>query len=471
MERGQLLWILLLPLVTEQVPAGALVSLEPLSAVSATPQSVVPMGVSRAQILSAQFECYLKILRDPPYRGDGPYCNRTWDGWMCWEDTPPGNKAVQFCPQYFQDFDPLEKVTKVCNEDGQWFRHPESNRTWSNYTLCSAFTRAKLKMAYSKYYLAITGHCLSLVSLFISLCIFFYFKSLSCQRISLHKNLFLSFILDSIVTIICLSAVANNHEHETHNTAGCKVLQFLYLYTMGCNYFWMLCEGIYLHTLIIVAVFVEEQQMCWYYILGWGFPLIPAVIHAVARLLFFNDNCWISAATHLLYIIHGPICVALLVNLFFLLNIVRVLITKLKVTHQAESSTYMKAVRATLILVPLLGIQFVLLPWKPEWRLAEEIYEYIMHIFMHYQGLLVATIFCFCNGERGPASTALVSCPGHCSPSQRAEWRHWACSPWECLPALQSLSFRTASWTLQGPCQPLTGPHPALQPLSSCCCL
>ncbi|RXM96780.1 Calcitonin gene-related peptide type 1 receptor [Acipenser ruthenus] len=332
MERGQLLWILLLPLVTEQVPAGALVSLEPLSAVSATPQSVVPMGVSRAQILSAQFECYLKILRDPPYRGDGPYCNRTWDGWMCWEDTPPGNKAVQFCPQYFQDFDPL---------------------------VSSLFEQ----MAYSKYYLAITGHCLSL-------------------------NLFLSFILDSIVTIICLSAVANNHEHETHNTAGCKVLQFLYLYTMGCNYFWMLCEGIYLHTLIIVAVFVEEQQMCWYYILGWGFPLIPAVIHAVARLLFFNDNVLITAP---------PFLVA--VNLFFLLNIVRVLITKLKVTHQAESSTYMKAVRATLILVPLLGIQFVLLPWKPEWRLAEEIYEYIMHIFMHYQGLLVATIFCFCNGE------------------------------------------------------------------------
>lgn len=32
----------------------------------------------------------------------------------------------------------------------------------------------------------------------------------------------------------------------------------------------MLCEGIYLHTLIIVAVFVGEQQLFWYYVLGWG---------------------------------------------------------------------------------------------------------------------------------------------------------------------------------------------------------
>lgn len=73
------------------------------------------------------------------------------------------------------------------------------------------------------------------------------------------------------------------------------------------------------------------------------------------------------------------------VNLFFLLNIVRVLITKLKDTHKAESNLYMKAVRATLILVPLLGIEFVLFPWRPEGQIAEEVYDYVMHILMHYQ--------------------------------------------------------------------------------------
>lgn len=77
--------------------------------------------------------------------------------------------------------------------------------------------------------------------------------------------------------------------------------------------------------------------------------------------------------------------VARQVNLFFLLNIIRVLVTKLRDTHRAESNMYMKAVRATLILVPLLGIQFVIFPWRPENRLAGEVYEYIMHILMHYQ--------------------------------------------------------------------------------------
>ncbi|KAM3872190.1 calcitonin gene-related peptide type 1 receptor-like [Diretmus argenteus] len=368
------------------------------------------LGRSRGQILAAQFECYLKIIHDPPRTEDGTFCNRTWDGWLCWGDSSPGT-VLQMCPEYFQDFDPGEKVTKVCNPDGQWFHHPESNRVWSNYTQCQAYTKEKLKFTYSLYYLAMVGHGLSIVSLVISLIIFSYFKSLSCQRISLHKNMFLSFILNSIVTVVWLSAVANNQATMASNPVSCKVLSVVNQYTFASSYFWMLCEGIYLHTLIIVAVFVGEQQLLWYYVLGWGFPVIPAITYAVGRGLFFNDRCWISSDTHLLYIIHGPIHAALIVNFFFLLNIVRVLITKLKVTHNAESTAYMKVVRATLILIPLLGAQFILVPWRPEGRMARAIYEFIMNIFSHFQGLLVAIIFCFCNAE---AQTAL-----------RRKWAQW----------------------------------------------
>ncbi|XP_064839091.1 calcitonin gene-related peptide type 1 receptor-like [Oncorhynchus masou masou] len=353
----------------------------------------------RKKIIDGQYKCFEKMNRDQPYNKSGLYCNRTWDGWLCWDDTPAGTVTWQNCPNYFRDFDSTEKATKTCSESGQWFRHPDSNRTWSNYTLCNFHTTGKLKMAYILYYMAIVGHALSIASLLISLAIFFYFRNLSCQRITLHKNLFVSYVLNSALTLIYLIAVVNNTDVVERNPVGCKVLHFFHMYMLGCNYFWMLCEGIYLHTLIVVAVFAEEQHLHWYYLLGWGFPLVPASIHAVARKKYFDDNCWMSVETHLLYVVHGPIMAALLVNLFFLLNIVRVLVTKLRDTHRAESNMYMKAVRATLILVPLLGIQFVIFPWRPENRLAGEVYDYIMHILMHYQGLLVATIFCFFNGE------------------------------------------------------------------------
>lgn len=117
----------------------------------------------------------------------GLYCNRTWDGWLCWDDTPAGTYTSQNCPNYFPDFDPtgkskttsqpwflllfvvksqehlkknlymqflkwqknfliLEKAIKYCDETGNWFLHPETNRTWSNYTFCIAYTKVKLKV-------------------------------------------------------------------------------------------------------------------------------------------------------------------------------------------------------------------------------------------------------------------------------------------------------------------------------------
>lgn len=55
-----------------------------------------------------------------------------------------------------------ERATKYCGEDGQWFRHPDTNRTWSNYTLCNENTKAKLKVSplssgRSRYFLTITS--------------------------------------------------------------------------------------------------------------------------------------------------------------------------------------------------------------------------------------------------------------------------------------------------------------------------
>lgn len=44
--------------------------------------------------------CVTSVL--PPV---GSYCNRTWDGWLCWGDSAPGT-IMQMCPGYFVDFDP-----------------------------------------------------------------------------------------------------------------------------------------------------------------------------------------------------------------------------------------------------------------------------------------------------------------------------------------------------------------------------
>ncbi|XP_003407192.1 calcitonin receptor [Loxodonta africana] len=355
--------------------------------------------LGRKRLMEAQYDCYEQMLQSPSDEREGVYCNRTWDGWLCWEDTPAGVTLTKTCPDYFPDFDSSEIVTKYCDEYGNWHDETEHNESWSNYSVCNAFTPEKMKNAYSLYYLAIVGHSLSICALVVSLGIFVHFKNLSCQRVTLHKNMFLTYVLNSTIIIIHLVEVVPNGELVRSDPISCKVLHFFHQYMMASNYFWMLCEGIYLHTLIVSSMFTEEQRLQWYYLLGWGFPLIPTTIHAVTRAFYFNDNCWLSMDTHLLYIIHGPVMAALVMNFFFLLNIVRVLVTKMRQTRQADARMYLKAVRSTLLLVPLLGVQFVVFPWKPSNKILGKIYDYFMHFLIHFQGFFVASIYCFWNKE------------------------------------------------------------------------
>lgn len=55
---------------------------------------------------------------------------------------------------FINEFLLSEKAAKYCGEDGQWFRHPDTNRTWSNYTLCNENTKAKLKVIYLRLILS-----------------------------------------------------------------------------------------------------------------------------------------------------------------------------------------------------------------------------------------------------------------------------------------------------------------------------
>ena len=75
--------------------------------------------------------------------------------------------------------------------------------------------------------------------------------------------------LDKTVCLMTSCQCTYSHSSCCPQTS-CKVAHLIHMYLFGCNYFWMLCEGIYLHTLIVVAVFARKQHLMWYYLLGWG---------------------------------------------------------------------------------------------------------------------------------------------------------------------------------------------------------
>jgi calcitonin receptor-like len=50
------------------------------------------------------------------------------------------------------------------------------------------------------------------------------------------------------------------------------------------NYFWMFCEGFYLHTLIVFAFTrYESKLLLGFYIVGWLGPAVPIALYALFR--------------------------------------------------------------------------------------------------------------------------------------------------------------------------------------------
>lgn len=52
--------------------------------------------------------------------------------------------------------------------------------------------------------------------------------------------------------------------------AGCRAATVFMQYGIVANYCWLLVEGIYLHNLLVVAVFSERSYFTLYLCIGWG---------------------------------------------------------------------------------------------------------------------------------------------------------------------------------------------------------
>lgn len=89
----------------------------------------------------------------------------------------------------------------------------------------------------------------------------------------------------------------------------------------------------------------------------------------VLLIITITCRCWINESpfTEVLVV---PVCMSMALNLVFLCNIVRVLWVKLQagpshLSNSTPSRTLLQAFRATLLLLPLLGLHYLLTPFRP----------------------------------------------------------------------------------------------------------
>ncbi|XP_071446239.1 diuretic hormone receptor-like [Hetaerina americana] len=385
----------------------------PLAATNATGElPLEPHAVEENKHLECMFlfevESYPTLWREVDGREErvegAVFCNRSWDRLLCWPTTLASTLAVLPCFEELNGikYDVSQNATRFCHENGTW-------ATYTDYTGCQEVESpgggpifgGGVELATTLY---LAGYALSLAALAAAISIFIYFKDLRCLRNTIHTNLMSTYMLADFMWIMTFTLQISTHS----NTTSCVILIVLLHYFHLTNFFWMFVEGLYLYMLVVETFTVENIKLRVYVIIGWGVPMVVVAIWVMAKSFVssvsstsdsFMPHCpWMSP--HSFDWIHqAPVIGLLCVNAVFLVMIMWVLITKLRSANNAETQQYRKATKALLVLIPLLGITYILVIAGPTHGLSARVYACIRALLLSTQGFTVALFYCFLNTE------------------------------------------------------------------------
>lgn len=357
---------------------------------------------------------------DDPILQSEKHCPTKWDGFMCWDSAKPGTINSRTCPRmtYF----PLglkptpcrnEMAHKECWTNGTWAMiwklNVMGNSTrmvqdeWTNYHLCST-PGASHKLRFTR--VSIAFYFLSLALTVVGLILLIKYGMKKQPTLSyIHVNFLTSLIISSVLSLCVLFFIKEKHyllnSMVDKNPVWCRVLVVVQKTAQLTNYCWMLNEGIVLWQMIVLP-FRKWAKMKIFLIIGWGFPILVMSGYTFVRFKdTFNNNCWTKSMGYWELIYHLPPTFFIMINVILLMSVVYILFKKLSSSNDDQHMR--SSVRASLILVPVFGLQYIFyfVPFDPFESCTTFVFigKYALLVTEASQGAIVAMIFCFFNKE------------------------------------------------------------------------
>jgi len=219
---------------------------------------------------------------------------------------------------------------------------------------------------------------------------------------------------------------------------ACKTLLSLKMFAQLASTNWLFNEGFYLHSRLTANVFnTSDAPFKFFHAVGWGLSALCVLLWATSMHLFVdiglydrltdifsnqpinhtsspnltttssesgddeNDKCWAGYQHYkFAWIITGPMTLVLFVNFVFLVNIVRILVTKLRRNLTPETDQIRKAIKAVGLLFGFLGFSNFIFFFNPNDGSAWEHAYYIINALLQSsQGIVVSMLYCFTSSD------------------------------------------------------------------------
>uniref|UniRef100_H3CTH0 Vasoactive intestinal peptide receptor 2 n=1 Tax=Tetraodon nigroviridis TaxID=99883 RepID=H3CTH0_TETNG len=350
----------------------------------------------------ARRECQIQLQRESHANAG---CRGEWDNVLCWQSAAVGEVTTLPCPSALQHlFGRNGNLSRTCTEAGWSDVQPDMLVTcWSD----DIDETSELLFYRVVKVLATLGYSLSLVALLASTFIVCFFRRLHCTRNYIHLNLFVSFMLRAVAVLAKDALLFSDDETTDCSTQpslmGCKAVMVLFNYFVMANFFWLLVEGLYLHTLLLI-IRHSSIRLSVYMLIGWGIPFVFTLAWVICRINLEDTGCWEKHENPVLSrLIHWPIMASVIINFILFISIIRILVQKLRCTDVEgnKKSQFRRLAKSTLLLVALFGINYVVFVYTMEpsdmnLRYAKIFFDVGLGSF---QGLIVAILYCFLNSE------------------------------------------------------------------------
>ncbi|XP_018602085.1 vasoactive intestinal polypeptide receptor 1-like [Scleropages formosus] len=355
-----------------------------------------------SQHMKAQEVCMQTRRRESHNHTGRTGCRTEWDEIRCWHRADVGQVVNVSCSEVFQHFTSNQGyIFRNCTKNGWTELQPTYQEACDIREDMEPESQTTYFSTFRQVYTA--GYATSLISLITAIFIFTVFRKFHCTRNYIHINLFASFILRASAVFIKDGVLFADEtlDHCFMSTSSCKCAVAFFQFSILANYFWLLVEGMYLQTLLALTFISQKKYFWWYILIGWGVPSAVLTVWVLTRSFYDNRVCWDDTDNVIIWwIIKGPITASVLLNFIIFINIIRILVQKLRspAVGGSDTSNFMRLAKSTLFLIPLFGMHYIVFAFLPE-SMGEAARLYIELGLGSFQGFVVALLYCFLNGE------------------------------------------------------------------------
>ncbi|KAM6940392.1 adhesion G protein-coupled receptor E5-like [Xenentodon cancila] len=331
--------------------------------------------------------------------------------------------SVNLTFRHLQEIKESPELSYICaywNERGVWStdgcKQQQSNVT---HTVCSCNHLSSFAVLMALYPMEHTfglqvvtkiGLIISLVFLVLSILTFKFCRSIQGTRTTVHLHLCICLFMADLVFLSGISQIKPE--------SGCRfVAALLHFFFLGV-FTWMLLEGVQLYRMVVL-VFNATIRPLYLYVTGYGIPLVIVTVSAIVRPKGYgtDQHCWLSLKDGLIWSFFGPVCVIIILNVFFFIITVWRLAQKFTSLNPDLSKLHkIRAFTVTAIAqMCILGLMWVFGAFL--FREGTLVVAYIFTVLNSLQGALVFIMHCLLSKQVREDYAHFLSCI--CTPQKK----------------------------------------------------